>query len=106
VDIPAVIDACAQTGTIIELNANPWRLDMDWRWWKMARDKCVKCSINPDAHSTAGLHDLWYGMRIARKGWLRKADVINCLKTDGVIEALAAKQRHPRPHKSPGRRKS
>ena len=47
VDIAAVIDAAADTGTVIELNASVWRLDMDWRWWKRARDKGVLCSINP-----------------------------------------------------------
>ena len=73
----AIIDCAAETRTIIELNCNPWRLDMDWRWWKRARDKGVLCSINPDAHSTMGLHFLGIGVRIARKGWLRKKDVFN-----------------------------
>ncbi|MDF1825571.1 MAG: DNA polymerase/3'-5' exonuclease PolX [Verrucomicrobiales bacterium] len=77
VNIPAVIDACAETGTIIELNANPWRLDMDWRWWKLATEKGVKCSINPDAHSIDHLDFLWFGVRLARKGWLTREDVIN-----------------------------
>ena len=53
VDMPAVIDAAAATGTIIELNANPRRLDLDWRWWPLAKEKGVKCAINPDAHQTA-----------------------------------------------------
>jgi len=73
----AIIDCAAETRTIIELNCNPWRLDMDWRWWKRARDKGVLCSINPDAHSTMGLHFLGIGVRLARKGWLRKKDVFN-----------------------------
>ena len=51
VDIPAIIEAAAQTRTVIELNANPRRLDMDWRWWPLAKAKGVKCAINPDAHS-------------------------------------------------------
>ena len=72
-----IIDCAAETRTIIELNCNPQRLDMDWRWWKRARDKGVLCSINPDAHSTAGLHHLGIGARLARKGWLRKKDVFN-----------------------------
>jgi DNA polymerase (family X) len=72
-----IIDCAAETRTIIELNCSPLRLDMDWRWWKRARDKGVLCSINPDAHSTAGLHHLALGIRLARKGWLRKRDILN-----------------------------
>ncbi len=72
-----IIDCAAETRTVIELNCNPQRLDMDWRWWKRARDKGVLCSINPDAHSTQGLHHLGLGVRVARKGWLRKQDVLN-----------------------------
>jgi DNA polymerase (family 10) len=79
VNIPAVIDACAETNTIIELNCNPWRLDMDWRWWKLATEKGVKCAINPDAHRTSNLDFLWFGVRLARKGWLTRDNVINTL---------------------------
>jgi len=92
VDVPAVIEACAATGTIIELNANPWRLDMDWRWWPLAREKGVKTSINPDAHSTGDLAFLWHGVRIARKGWLTRADVVNTLPL-GKIEAVLESKR-------------
>ncbi len=93
VNIPAVIDAAADTGTIIELNANPRRLDMDWRWWAAARDKGVKCAINPDAHRTAGLHNLFFGVAAARKGWLRREDVINCLPLDKIADALVVKRK-------------
>jgi DNA polymerase (family 10) len=72
-----IIDCAAETRTVIELNCTPRRLDMDWRWWKRARDKGVLCSINPDAHSTTGLHHLGIGIRLARKGWLRKQDILN-----------------------------
>lgn len=72
-----IIDCAAETRTIIELNCSPMRLDMDWRWWKRARDKGVLCSINPDAHSTAQLHHLGLGVRLARKGWLGKEDIFN-----------------------------
>jgi DNA polymerase (family 10) len=92
VNIPEIINAAAATGTIIEINANPWRLDMDWRWWKMAKEKGVKCSINPDAHSTRGLQDVFFGTRIARKGWLTREDVVNCLPLAQVTEALQAKR--------------
>ncbi len=50
VDIPAIIEAAAETGTWIEINAAPKRLDLDWRWWPLAKEKGVKCVINPDAH--------------------------------------------------------
>lgn len=78
-DIPAILEAAAATHTVIELNCNPRRLDLDWRWWPRAKALGVRCAINPDAHSTHGLHDLAYGIGIARKGWLTRADVINCL---------------------------
>lgn len=77
VDHARIIDCAAETRTIIELNCSPLRLDMDWRWWKRARDKGVLCSINPDAHSAARLHHLGLGVRLARKGWLRREDVFN-----------------------------
>ena len=92
VNIPAIIDAAAETGTIIELNASPWRLDMDWRWWKLAKEKGVKTSINPDAHSTRGLQDLFFGIRSARKGWLTRQDVINTTPLS-EIEALLGHKR-------------
>lgn len=92
VDVPAIIEAAAETGTIIELNANPRRLDMDWRWWPLAKEKGVKCSINPDAHSTHGLQDLVFGIRAARKGWLTRDDVINCLPLAKMEAFLAAKR--------------
>ena len=60
---------------------------MDWRWWKRARDKGVLCSINPDAHSTMGLHHLGLGVRLARKGWLSKEDVFNT-RPVGEIESF------------------
>lgn len=88
----AVIEAAAETGTIIELNANPRRLDMDWRWWRTARDKGVPCSINPDAHRPEGLQHLFFGVGAARKGWLRREDVINCQPLESVRMTLAAKR--------------
>ena len=86
VNVPAVIDACAETGTIIELNSNPWRLDMDWRWWKLATEKGVKCAINPDAHRTTQLDYLWFGVRLARKGWLTRNDVVNTMTREEIEE--------------------
>ena len=92
VDIPAILDAAAATGTIIELNANPRRLDLDWRWWPLAKEKGVKCAINPDAHSTAGLQDLVFGVGIARKGWLSKNDVVNTQPLAQITRTLQEKR--------------
>jgi DNA polymerase (family 10) len=93
IDMPAVLDAAARTGTWIELNAAPKRLDLDWRWWPLAKQKGVKCVINPDAHRTERLQDLWFGIGIARKGWLTEEDVVNCLPLAKIDKALRAKSR-------------
>ena len=92
IDIPAILDAAARTGTWIELNAAPKRLDLDWRWWPLAKQKGVKCVINPDAHRTERLQDLWFGIGIARKGWLTKDDVVNCLPLGKIERALRLKR--------------
>jgi len=92
VDIPAVLDAAAATGTIVELNCNPWRLDMDWRWWPLAKAKGVKCVINPDAHHTSQFNCLWFGIGAARKGWLTREDVVNTLPLGEIEKVLAAKR--------------
>ena len=92
VDHAAVIEAAAKTGTIIEINANPRRLDMDWRWWPLARSKGVKCSINPDAHHTSHLQFLKFGVGTARKGWLTRHDVVNTLPLGKIEAVLSAKR--------------
>ncbi|MFZ5354737.1 MAG: DNA polymerase/3'-5' exonuclease PolX [Bacillota bacterium] len=84
-DIHAVIDAAAKYNKIIEINADPHRLDLDWRYLKYAREKGVKLSINPDAHNIYGLRNYRYGVGIARKGWLESGDVINTLSRDEII---------------------
>lgn len=89
INIDKIIDCAAATGTIIELNCNPYRLDMDWRHWHRARDKGVMTSINPDAHSTEQLQYLAFGVRIARKGWLRREDVLNTRSLEDVREFLS-----------------
>ena len=77
VNLPRVLEVAAKTETWIELNCNPWRLDLDWRWWHRARDLGVLCCINPDAHQTEHLRFLDIGVTVARKGWLRAQDVVN-----------------------------
>ena len=70
IDHKKVIDACATNGVILELNANPYRLDIDWRWVHYALEKEVKISINPDAHHMDGFKDMHFGVLVARKGGL------------------------------------
>jgi DNA polymerase (family 10) len=88
VNMKAIIDAAAEYGKVIELNANPHRLDLDWRLCKYAKEKGVKVSINPDAHNTDALKEIRYGVGIARKGWLEKKDIINCLPVKEVEKTL------------------
>ena len=88
VNVPAVIDACAATGTWIELNCNPYRLDLDWRHWAYATGKGVKCVINPDAHRNEHAGFLRLGAGVARKGWLKYGDVLNALGWQQLSKAL------------------
>ncbi len=88
----AVIDACADNGTWIELNAHPSRFDLDWRLWDYARNKGVKCVINCDAHRNEHAMFLRLGATLARKGGLTKADVINTLPLPKLEQALRAKR--------------
>jgi DNA polymerase (family 10) len=91
VNMQAVIDACAETGTWIELNCNPHRLDLDWRLWPYAKQKGVKCAINPDAHRNEHSGFLRFGTGIAGKGWLEKRDVINTSPLKVLLEKLNRK---------------
>ena len=95
----AVIDACAATGTWIELNSSPWRLDMDWRLWPYAKSKGVKCVINCDAHRTEEAGFLRLGASLARKGGLEASDVINTSPLEALRKALKLKR-----GKNPGAR--
>jgi DNA polymerase (family X) len=93
VDLDAVIDAAASAGAIIEINADPHRLDMSWQHWPRARELGVRTSVNPDAHSAGGLRAVRYGVNIARKAWLGPADVLNAWPLDDVRAFLEAKKR-------------
>lgn len=77
VNIPKVIDACIANRKIIELNGNPNRLDMDWRYWHAASEKGLLCCINTDSHLADHLHFITAGVNAARKGWLEKKHVLN-----------------------------
>ncbi|GIT12647.1 MAG: hypothetical protein CM1200mP34_0530 [Verrucomicrobiales bacterium] len=92
IDQQAVIDACAETGTWLELNAHPYRFDLDWRLWQQAKAKGVKCVINPDTHRNEDAGYLRLGAGIARKGWLTAADVINTLPLAKLRKELAEKR--------------
>ncbi|MGJ1285536.1 helix-hairpin-helix domain-containing protein [Sphingobacterium spiritivorum] len=82
-DFKKIIDACAANQVVIEINANPLRLDLDWRWHRYAIEKGVLLSINPDAHRTEGLLDMHYGIYVARKGGVSAE---NCLNARSVTE--------------------
>jgi DNA polymerase (family 10) len=91
-DLEAVIDRAGELGVAIELNADPHRLDLDWRFLRRAVERCVAIPINPDAHSTLGLQNLRYGVGIARKGWLTAADVLNARPVDELLAYFAAQR--------------
>jgi DNA polymerase (family 10) len=84
IDHKAVIDACAKHNVVIELNANPFRLDLDWRWIQYAKEKDVLISINPDAHSLEGLNDVHYGIKVAQKGGLNKEFTFNSKSRENI----------------------
>ena len=84
VDIDSIVEAAARCGVALEINAHPSRLDLDWRHVKKARDHGVQIAVNTDAHSIAGLDHLGYGIGIARKGWLRAADIPNALSREAI----------------------
>jgi DNA polymerase (family 10) len=93
VNFKKIIDACADNQVIIELNAHPYRLDIDWRWIPYCIEKGVLISINPDAHSKSGYHDMQYGVNIARKGYLRNKDCFNALNLNQLEEWLRQKRK-------------
>jgi len=92
-DVDAIIDAAAAHGVCIEINAHPSRLDLDWRYLHRARDKGMKIPVDPDAHSIDGLDVVRYGINIARKGWLRPADVLNTLSTEAILAYFRARHK-------------
>lgn len=92
VDLEAVLQAAAESGTLIEINAQPTRLDLDWVHCKRARALGVQLVINPDGHSTDELKFVRYGVDVARRGWLEKRDVFNTLSKHEVVAALAARK--------------
>ena len=96
VDLDAVIDAAAASGTMIEINANPHRLDLDSANCRRARQKGVTIVINPDAHSVGGLDDLEYGVSVARRAWLTSRDVWNTGSLAVMVGRIAQFRNRPR----------
>lgn len=92
IDHERVIDACAANGVVMEINANPRRLDLDWRWVHHALDRGVMFSINPDAHSIDELTYVQWGVAVARKGWLSADRCLNAMELDDFSEWLAARR--------------
>ncbi len=97
VDMGRIIEAAAARHVMIELNASPYRLDIDWRHLKDAKAKGLLIAIDPDAHSAAGLGELFYGVGIARKGWLEASDVVNT-RGASEIRDLFAEVKHGKKH--------
>lgn len=85
-DLDAVLKKAAIKGVIIEFNANPYRLDLDWRWLRKAKEYGLMIAINPDAHSIGELDLVRSGLAVARKGWLESSDVFNTLQVEAVVE--------------------
>jgi DNA polymerase (family 10) len=94
VDLDAVIDAAARAGTMIEINADPHRLDLDDVHCRRARERGVRIVINPDAHSTGGLDNLEYGVAVARRAGLGPDSVFNTSDPERVAELLDARTKH------------
>ncbi|MBN1409180.1 MAG: DNA polymerase/3'-5' exonuclease PolX [Calditrichaceae bacterium] len=84
-----VLETASRYSRIVEINANPHRLDLDWRWGKLANQLRIKTAINPDAHSTDGLHDYSIGVGIARKGWFETSSVINTLEPIELLQIFS-----------------
>src|SRR5262249_46454954 len=93
VDLEAVLQAAAKHGTMVESQAHPQPVELDWVHCKRAPALRVKLVINPDAHSTGDLEYFPYGVDVARRGWLEKKDVFNTLTLGQVTKALAARRK-------------
>jgi DNA polymerase (family X) len=92
VDIENILKACAKHGVAVEINANPWRLDLDWRWHGRALELGCIMSINPDAHSTDEIDLTHGGVEMARKGGVPAERILNCLPLPEFTAYLAARR--------------
>ena len=107
IDIDKVLKACAEYGVAVEINAHPWRLDLDWRWHQKALDYGCIFSINPDAHSIRELDHMHWGVEMARKGGVPPDRVLNAMPLAKLLRHLSAGGRsramRPSVRKSPGK---
>ncbi len=94
-DFEQVIDAAIANGVIIEINASPWRLDLDWRHWRRAAERGLVCSINPDAHATGQLDTFRAGVAVARKGWLTRENILTTRSLAEVQDYLLRRKERP-----------
>jgi DNA polymerase (family 10) len=94
IDIEAVLAKAANVGVAVELNADPHRLDLDWRFLHGAKSRGVTIEIGPDAHSIRGLDYMDLGIGMARKGWLEAGDVLNTRPVDEVVDFARARAAH------------
>jgi DNA polymerase (family X) len=94
VDLDAVAAAAAASGALLEINADPHRLDLSWQHWPAARERGVRTAINPDAHSVEGLRNVRYGVNIARKARFTAADVLNTWPVQDIVAFLQERKGH------------
>jgi DNA polymerase (family 10) len=87
-DVERILDVIAESRAAIEVNGDPYRLEMEPRWLREARKRKIKFVISVDAHSTGALNNLKYGVGIARRGWLRRSEVLNTLGTRAFANAV------------------
>jgi DNA polymerase (family 10) len=88
IDIEKVLRACANHGVAVEINAHPWRLDLDWRWHQFALDCGCMLSINPDAHSIGELDHMHWGVEMARKGGVPAERILNAMTLAAIVRYL------------------
>ncbi|HSB52995.1 MAG TPA: hypothetical protein VLD58_01505, partial [Gemmatimonadales bacterium] len=91
-DLDAVIEKAAATGVALEINADPHRLDLDWRVLRRVRERGAAVSIGADAHSVAGIENVAYGVGTARKGWLGPGEVLNALPVEKFLAHVARRR--------------
>jgi DNA polymerase (family 10) len=86
VDLDQVLNACVENRVAVEINASPYRLDLDWRWARRALERGLKLVINPDAHSVEGLDHVRWGVTVARRAGATAADIVNCRDIGEFLE--------------------
>jgi DNA polymerase (family 10) len=100
VDVEKILPACAKHGVAVEINSNPWRLDLDWRWYQRGLELGCMFSIDPDAHSTSEIDLVRWGVGLARKGGLEREQILNCLDLNSFTQWLARKRSRLAPRRS------